>query len=111
MFNISKIKFSLEQLIGTVPLILLNARPTFEYANGVKTENILGTTYTVVMNGGTFEKFDVKVSDTETAITADEIRSSDGNLVVEFENPVCRLYTDNSGHIQVSVKADSITVL
>lgn len=111
MLNLSKVTFPLAQLIGNVRLILLSARPTFEYANGVKTEKIIGTTYEVVTDGGNYDKFSIKVPDVDTAISNDDIRNSTEPLYVDFENPACKLYTDNSGHIQVSVKADSITVL
>lgn len=53
MLNVSKLTFELRQLIGDVELILLSSRPTFEYKNGVKTDNVVGTTYTVVENGET----------------------------------------------------------
>lgn len=111
MLNLSNVTFTLSQLIGNVKLILLNARPTFEYANGVKTENILGTTYEVVTDGGNYDKFSIKVPDSDTAISNDDIRNSTEPLYVDFENTVCKIYTDNAGHIQVSVKADSIIVL
>ena len=52
MLNISKLTFELRQLIGDSSLILLNATPTYEYKDGVKTDTVMGTTYEVVENGG-----------------------------------------------------------
>ena len=61
MLNISKLTFELRQLIGDSSLILLNATPTYEYKDGVKTDTVIGTTYEVVENGGNYDKFRVKV--------------------------------------------------
>ena len=99
MLDLSKVTFPLSLVIGNSKLILIGARPTMEYVNGKRTDNIVGTTYTVVQNGGTYEKFNVKVADVEYAI------------FVEFENAVCKIYTDANGRAQVSVKADNINIV
>lgn len=111
MIDIKKLSFPLSQIVGNAKLVLLHSRKTYRYENGRPTEEVIGTTYEVVQLGGDFEKFSVKVSDTETAITEEELKASNEQLFVEFDNAVCKLYTDNSGRIQVSVKADSINVL
>lgn len=105
MINISKVQFPLSQIIGNIRLILIGAMPTYEYINGKRTDKVIGTTYTVVMNGGTYEKFTVKTPEIENAIDSDYI-ASNSQIFVEFENAVCKLYTDTNGRIQVSVKAD-----
>lgn len=111
MINISNVTFALAQIIGDAKLALLHSRKTFRYENGKATDDVIGTTYEVVQLGGDFEKFNVKVPDTETAISEDEIKASTEPVYVEFENAICKLYTDNAGRIQVSVKADAINVL
>lgn len=111
MINISKISFPLSQLLGETDLILLGATATYEYVDGKKTDNIVGTTYEIVQNGGTYEKFKVKVSDADLPVESDFIKNATNPIFVEFTNPICKLYTDNRGQIQVSVKADAITVL
>ncbi len=82
-----------------------------EYVNGKRTDNIVGTTYTVVQNGGTYEKFNVKVADVEYAIEQEYIANSKSPIFVEFENAVCKIYTDANGRAQVSVKADNINIV
>lgn len=111
MLNISKLTFELRQLIGDVELILLSSRPTYEYKDGVRTENIIGITYTVVENGADFEKFNVKVAGVENAIDPNFIKNSKEHLKVDFKNTVCKFYSDSNRHLQVSVSADDITIL
>lgn len=111
MLNLSKVTFPLSLIIEDAKLILIGARPTYEYVNGKKTDNVVGTTYSVVQNGGTYEKFNIKVSDVENAIEPDYIANSKTPIFVEFENAVCKVYTDSNGRAQVSVKADSINII
>lgn len=66
--------------------------------------------HTVVENGGTYEKFNVKTPEIENAIDSDYI-ASNTQIFVEFENAICKLYTDANGRIQVSVKADAINIV
>lgn len=110
MINISKVQFQLSQIIGNIRLILIGAMPTYEYVNGKRTDKVIGTTYMVVMNGGTYEKFTVKTPEIENAIDSDYI-ASNSQIFVEFENAVCKLYTDTNGRIQISVKADAINIV
>ena len=111
MVNVSKLTFSLRQLIGDDELILLSSRPTYEYRNGVRTENIIGTTYTVVQNGGDFEKFNVKVSGIDNALDPDFIKNSKSHIKVDFENTICKLYSDPNHRLQVSISASDIIIL
>lgn len=111
MISVSKIDFPLSLIIGTAKLALLHSRPLVRYENGKPTDDVIGTTYEVVQVGGDFEKFNVKVLDLDTAITEKEIKESKEQIYVDFDNAVCKLYTDSAGRIQVSVKADSINVL
>ena len=105
MLDLSKVTFPLSLVIGNSKLILIGARPTMEYVNGKR------TTYTVVQNGGTYEKFNVKVADVEYAIEQEYIANSKSPIFVEFENAVCKIYTDANGRAQVSVKADNINIV
>lgn len=111
MINISKLNLTLEQIIGNAKLQLLHSKPTRQYENGQATDLIIGTTYEVVQHGGEYEKFFVKVSDVDTAISDEDIVASKEPIFVEFTNATCKLYKDASGRIQVSVKADAINVL
>lgn len=111
MLNTSKLTFELRQLIGDVSLILLNATPTYQYQDGVKTDTIIGTTYEVVEDGGNYDKFRVKVSDLGNSIDPDFIKNSKSPIKVDFENATCKLYNDAYHHLQVSVSASAITLL
>lgn len=110
--NLSNVDFSLEQIIGAdYPLILLHSKDWFEYKDGKKTDTRLGTRYEVVQDGGDFQRFTVKCEDSESAVLEDEIEASKDKVTVSFDNARCRLYVDDSRHIQISVKAKAINVL
>ena len=111
MINLSNLTLTLQQIIGETELVLLGSRPWYVYENGIATQEVCGTVYDVVAIGGSYDKFNVKVPDTDTAITLEDIKSAQAPIKVEFENAVCKLYKDRNGHIQVSVKAESINVL
>lgn len=111
MLNISKLTFELRQLIGDSSLIPLNATPTYEYKDGVKTDTVIGTTYEVVENGGNYDKFRVKVSDVGNSIDPNFIKNSKNPIIVDFENTSCKLYTDTYNRLQVSVSATEIRIL
>ena len=109
--NVSNIKFSLEQILGDNPqLILLHCKEWVEYKNGKATTNRLGSQYEVIENGGDFNRFWVKIEDSEPAVTEDELRISKERTFVSFDNAVCTLYVDATNHIQISVKASAINV-
>lgn len=112
MLNISKIQFPLELFVpNDDTLILLHSKQWFAYEGGQKTDTILGVQYEVIVNGGDFDRFWVKVPDLDTAITEEEIANSSEKIVVTFKNAFCTLYTDAQKQIQVSVKAEEINVI
>ena len=111
MIKISSINLTLQQIIGNDKLRLLHSRIGKKYVDGKMTDEDECVVYTVLQLGGDFDKFDVKVYDFDTAITEEEIVTSKEPLYVEFENAVCKLYIDRANQIQVSIKADGITVL
>lgn len=111
MIKISNIGLTLQQIIGDSKLRLLHSRIVKKYVDGKPTDEDECMVYTVLQLGGDFDKFDIKVYDFDTAITEEEIASSKEPLHVEFENAVCKLYIDRANQIQVSVKADGITVI
>ena len=109
--NLSNLKLSFQQLLGYEPtLLLLHVKDWYEYKDGKVTTNRLGTQYEVIENGGDFNRFWVKVADPEPYITEEELSSSKERATVTFENAICTLYVDNSGHIQASVKASAIDI-
>lgn len=111
MIDISKIELSLGQIIDpNLQLVLLHSKPQFRYENNKITDVQIGYQYEVITNGGDFDRFWVKIPDMENVVTEDELKASKEKVIVTFDNAVCRLYTDNSGHIQVSVKAQAINV-
>ena len=110
--NLSNLKLSFLQLFGYEPeLLLLHAKDWCEYKDGKITTNRLGTQYEVIENGGDFNRFWVKVADTEPYTTEEEIASSKERVTVTFKDAVCTLYVDNTGHIQVSVKASGVDII
>ena len=57
-----------------------------------------------------WHRFSRKVSDMENVITEDEIKASKDKVVVNFNDAICKLYTDQSNHIQVSIRAKAINI-
>lgn len=111
MLDISKIRLKLEQVIPPEhKLLLLHSKVWRKYEDGKATDEVLGTQYEVVVNGGDFDKFWVKVEDAGIGITEDEIQSSKEKMIVTFKDAVCTLYTDARNQIQISVKAKAIDV-
>lgn len=109
MIDISKIDLELGSVIDPkLPLILLHAKPQYRYENGKATDEQIGMQYEVITNGGDFDRFWVKIPEINNAVTEDMLRTSKEKVIVTFSNAVCKLYTDASGHIQVSVKAEAI---
>lgn len=111
MIDITKIELTLGQIIDPkLPLVLLHSKPQFRYENNKVTDEQVGYQYEVITNGGDFDRFWVKVSDMENVITEDEIKASKDKVVVNFNDAICKLYTDQSNHIQVSIRAKAINI-
>lgn len=112
MIDVSNINLTLDQVISPeIELLLLHAKPWLKYENGKATEEVLGTQYEVVANGGDYDKFWVKIEDAGIGITEEEIKRHGQKMPVKFEGAVCTLYTDSRNQIQISVRARSIDVL
>ena len=109
--DISKIHFGLESFIGKSSLILLSVSDGYEFINGKKSTNRTHTKYEVIQNGGDYQRFIVKVPETEPVTYNDELRASKEPVLVDFQNAQCKFYQDSNHNIQVSVTADSITLL
>lgn len=110
MLNVSKINLSIEQIFGKNPsFLLVHSKQWKEYLNGKVTENVLGTQYELVFMGGEYDHFWVKVTDIGLGISEEDIRNESDPIYVELIEPVCKLYVDQNGQIQISVKASGIS--
>lgn len=113
--EVSDIKVTLENFtVPNVPLQLLSVSDFFAYSDGQKTDNRLGTRYEVIQPAGRYPRFSVKVLDSSSAITQDDVETAlktSKAIKVEFLNAVCKLYVDSNRNIKVSICADGIKKL
>lgn len=108
-----KLQFTPEQLFGAeTTFAIIRFAPWYEYVDGKPTDKKLGFRCQVVQQGGDFEKFWVKVAgNPDYSSFEEQLNQSTIPLLAEFRNAVCKLYVDNDKKIQMSVRADGITVI
>lgn len=110
MISISSLNIPLEVIFENNTFILLNVREAKEYENGKVTANIIGYRYEVV-DTETFEKFIVKVLGTTTVISQETIDKAPKKIKVNFSNAFAKPYRTPSGFYELSIKADSISIV
>lgn len=82
--------------------------PWYAYANGQRTEQLLGFQYILVNRDG-YDKFSVKVAETKALLTQEEIDASQDDIPVVAEGFVGTLY-NRDGRIALSGKADKVVL-
>ncbi len=110
MIKITDISIPLEVIFKNNTFILLNVREAKEYENGKVTANIIGYRYEVV-DTETFEKFTVKVLGTATVISQENIDNAPKKIKVNFVNAFAKPYRTSSGFYELSIRADSISIV
>ena len=111
--NIYKMAIPMNFMFDDANLALTSVSTDFEYVDGKKTENIVGTKYEVVETKR-FERFIVKVPDKNPVIRQeqlDEYIDNEIKVYVRFDNPVMRLYRKPDGSTDGSIKADKIHLI
>lgn len=111
MINPNSLEITIAQATDNAPTKLLGVKQWYEFKDGKYTTTVVGAIYEVVALGGDYPKFTVKVPDEAPALTDDQIKGTDGDIFVEFENSRLVFYSDKNGRVQVSVKADAIKIL
>ncbi len=87
-------------------MFLTGVKPVFEYVNDQKTDKVVGHKYTVVLPQKQFAQLDVKI-DGEQRIALDR----EQYLNVKFENLVVKLYYDRNKNVQMTARADNVSVV
>lgn len=113
--SVSDIQISLDNFtVPNVPLELLSVSDLFAYEDGQKTDRRLGTRYEVIQPAGKYPRFSVKIQDSSSAITQEDVENAlktSKTIKVEFANVVCKLYVDSKRNIQISISAEDIKKL
>ena len=96
---LSKIPIDTRKLLSGA--LAVGSSPSYEYKNGNKTPNIIGTKYSVILPKLGYEKLYVKVSGEQQLEIGDEA------VPVKFEDVVAKLYQID-GRCDITVSASSI---
>ena len=83
---------------------LTSVRPYYAYTDGVKTKDVMGYRYTVVLPEKQFASLDVKIPGEQQIVLAD------GNYIpVQFGGLTVKLYYDSNHRVQVTATASEIS--
>lgn len=107
--SFKSIKIPLKNIVNTDTLILVGAAPQFNYKDGLKTDEVIGTRYFVVETAS-FEKFSVKVPTPVPKISGDFLANAKNRIYVRFTNCFGTPYT-NGRSVEWSFTADSIEIV
>lgn len=107
---LSKLATPLSNLTSSESFALLNVSPVFEYEAGKRTENIIGTKYTVA-DPETFEKFDVKVMSLKPLLSQEQLEAEDERVWVEFSGALVKPFKAEFGSALCTVTADSAWIV
>ena len=100
----------LAQIFPTGTFALLDSNPIYEYADGKRTEKVIGTRYSVD-DKDTFKNFDVKVKEAKATIDKTMISNAGQRIWVSFSNAQVIPYSMKYGKCDCTVKADAIKVI
>ena len=95
-------EFPIDQT-ATGKMLLVSAAPYYRYADGVRSDDVEGYKYDVVLPSSAFEKLTVKVAGSQTV----EITGPDP-IPVTFEHLIVRPYVLN-GSLGITASANKIT--
>lgn len=104
--SIKKFSCLLSEMMDTDTFALLSTAPVFKYVDGKRTDEQIGTRYSVA-NPKTFENFDVKVPSTAPIVSQEEIEKNEERFWITFTNPLITPYEISFGKATCSVTADS----
>lgn len=83
---------------------LTSVRPYYAYTDGVKTKDVMGYRYTVVLPEKQFASLDVKILGEQQVVLADE-----NYIPVQFTDLTVKLYYDNNQRVQVTATATEVS--
>lgn len=110
MYNLSKLSIPFNIVTGGAEVVLLSVAPYYAYADGQKTDSMLGYKYGVV-DMKNFDKFTVKVPSKAPVITQEQLDASKERIKVTFENAIAKPYRINGGDYDLSITANGINLI
>lgn len=107
---------SFQQISGGNDLApIVGVSDLYEYKDGNRTSTRLGSRYTILILSDRCSSLGVRVEDAEApVITQEELDKHNISMnfvLCRFEGFTARPYTDRSGHMQLSAKADRIVLV
>lgn len=86
-------------------MLLVEVRPTYDYANGQRSENVIGYTYVVSLPMHNLDKLSVKIAGKQLLDTP-----TDGYSEVEFTDLVVRPYVGHDGRLALTATATAVKI-
>lgn len=111
MINLNNFVLSLIEIAKSETVKLIGSKQDVKYENGVKTDIIVGTRYTVVCPNNGFQTFSVKIKEENPSITQEEINNSGGSIDVTFIGFEGKFFQNKNKDVLFSAKADKIEVI
>ncbi len=105
-----KLSCPLSNIMDIDKFALLSVSPVFRYADGKRTDEQVGTRYTIA-NPKTFENFDVKVPIITPVVSQEEIDKNEERYWITFTNPIVVPYEISFGKATCSVTAESVKLV
>lgn len=104
----NQIVVNAEQTLGA-NMRLTAMREAYKYSNGVRTNDLEGYRYEVVLLDRAFEKITFKIADLNPLFTEEDVAK---NIAVKPINPQINLYPNYSGgEVGLNVTADTLVVV
>lgn len=110
VLNSNYFQVELEKVFQTNTHAVLSADYVYEYKDKKRTDNIIGTRYTLV-NVSTFETFDVKCANIKLVVSQEDIDKSSKRFLVTIDKGYIKPLSIEYGKAKCSVIADSVSLI
>jgi hypothetical protein len=109
MFKVGALELPLELIAKSKTVIVNGAAPWYDYADGKRTDRLLGYGYDCVLPRNGYQALRIKVeSEAAPSITSEMLTAAGGSIEAEPINFVCKVYVDSSGRANLSAKATGV---
>lgn len=110
MFDLGKLKLTLEAVLGGGSYDVIAVSPYYEYVEGKRSDTVLGQKYTVGIGAPLYCQVAVKVPKLAPIFDNKEIESSGGSIPVTFKNGVASFYRTPNGGYDITFSAEKVDV-
>lgn len=111
MIKLNQIHITENMITQNGKIILIGIREIVEYAEGQRTDKIIGFAYTCVATGNKYAQFTVKVNQKKPVITNEELENLGGQVEVLFTDFVGKFYQNASKDVIFTSTAAGIEVI